>query len=84
VTDAFDDLHPGVLGEVALGVGDERDVDAAVAIPVEVKRRLRRGPEQRCMLDGVSLVDLVTSGSGDVWKAKRLSCSSPAKAVRSP
>ncbi len=45
LTDAFDDLHPGVLGEVALGVGDERDVDAAVAIPVEVNRRLRRGPE---------------------------------------
>ena len=64
VTDAFDDLHPGVLGDVALGVGDEREVDAAVAVPVEVKRRLRRGPEQRGVLGGVSVGRLVLISPG--------------------
>jgi hypothetical protein len=59
VTDAFDDFHSRVGGEVTLGVGDERDVDAAVAVPVEVQRRLRRGAEQRCVLGVVGVVGLV-------------------------
>jgi hypothetical protein len=59
VAHAFDDLHSRVGGEVTLGVGDERDVDAAVAIPVEVQRRLRRGAVQRCVLGVVGVVGLV-------------------------
>ena len=53
VARAFDDLHSRAGGEVTLDIDDQGGVDATVAIPVEIERRLWGYPQQRRVLGGV-------------------------------
>ena len=52
----LDDLETRAGCEVALGVADEADVEAAVAVAVQIQRRLWRGSEQRFVLGGKRVV----------------------------
>ena len=56
VPGALDDLHSRPRREVTLGVLDEREIDAAIAIPVQIQGRLRSGVSQRRLLGRVCAI----------------------------
>lgn len=56
VPGAIDDLHPRPAPEVTLSVLDEREIDAPVAVPVQVQGRLRPGASQGHLLSRVRAI----------------------------
>jgi hypothetical protein len=72
VTRVFDDLETRAGCEVALGVADEADVEAAVAVTVQIERRLWRGPEQRFVLGGNGSLEQEPSAGSSVGAYPRM------------